>query len=223
MRSLLAVAGGLFFLASHASGQRTLEGTVVNGAGEPLGRAVVVLHGLSPEGGAELARDTADATGRFTLDVPGMGSALFFVATRIDGDLFVGPTFRDVVPDSYTLPAGAGVQPFPLAGASTGTPAMGGTATRAAGQTDSSSHGGWWVALIALVIAAVVALLGYRARRRPSHARQLMLDIARLDLEHGKASAGAAPATEHAYRTRRRELRERLDEAIALEGDAAGI
>lgn len=219
-----AIAGGLALCAAPLAAQEDVAGSVVDGSGIPVAGAVVVLHGLSDAGGAELDRDTSDATGAFVLQMPEGNASMYFVATRLGGELYVGPTFRTAPPEPYVLPAGAGVQPFLLAGEGALPPARGGApAAGAAGRVAPTRGGGdaWWVALIAAAIIALVALLALRGRARPSRSRELMVEIARLDRRQRQASAAESPAP--VYDERRAELRRQLDEAIALEGDAAGL
>ena len=212
---LLPVALGLLLTSPPLAAQQTLRGRVLDANDRPVAGALVVLHGLTDRGGAEFARDQADASGDFTLLVPEADGTTFFAATRIDGDLFVGPVFQQEAPDPYVLRAGAGVRPFPLPDRAQ-VPSTRETAR-------ASSHGGWWVALLAALLLGVVALLALRGRYRPSHARELMVEIARLDLAHGTGPQDNRDAAARSYRTRRATLRRQLDEAIATGSDAADL
>jgi len=183
--------------------QQPLNGVVVDGGGQPLAGAVVVLHSVSDAGGEELDRDTTGSDGAFRLTVPDDAGGVVFAATRIDGDLFVGDTFRGAPPAEYVLRAGPGVEPFPMPA----TPAL--PAQRAPVGTADDSHGGFWVALIALALLAAVALITLRVRRRPPASRELMLEIARIDRTTAEGTAADR------LRARREELMQRLEQTAA--------
>lgn len=218
LRSLPALAGGLFAFAAPVAAQQPLHGRVLDANDRPVAGADLVLHGLTDRGGAELDRAIADADGAFTVTLPDSLSgaeAMFFVATRIGGDLFVGPTFREVPGETYVLRAGTGVEPFRLPETANGAVA----ATPGAAPSEASQSG-WWVALIALALATVVALVVYRVRRRPPVSRELFVELATLDERHAAASPAGA-AERRRYEERRAALSERAAEALRMEGDAA--
>ena len=216
-KGLLAVAGGLFsFLALaqplHAQTQQTLRGRVADAADDPVPGAVVLLHAITDAGGTELARDTADAAGSFELSAEFADGPLYFVATRLEGDIFVGEPFRRPPASEIVLRAGAGVEPLPLDGATA-------VADGAAGSVDAgedAAHDGWLVAVIAAMLVGGVAWLTHRSRARAPRARELLVEIARLD----EARAAAADGADEPYRARRAELRARLIEALELDADA---
>ena len=232
-RSLLAVASGLFSLLAHAAplaaqdAAAVLSGRVADGADDPVAGAVVVLHALSDGAGVELDRDTTDARGSFQLRYEHENGPLYFVATRVAGEIFMSEPFRERPTGDLLLLAGAGVEPLRLdgLGAPPGGPGGAPGTARATGATDATgaagsadaAHGGWWVAVIGTVIIGLVALLLHRGRRRPPRARELMVEIARLDETH---ASNPANREDGSYRTRRAELRERLTEALELDPDA---
>jgi hypothetical protein len=213
----LVLTGGLFCLLLYttpAAAQETLRGRVADASDSPLPGAVVLLHAVTDDAGTELDRDTADAQGRFELSYAFEEGPLYFVATRVDGEIFMAEPFRDPPADEIVLRAGAGVEPLRMGGLDEAGP----VSTPVAGETDDSGHAGWWVALIGAVIVGGVAWLVHRSRRRAPRARELLLEIARLD----ETNAGAAGAASDAgYRARREELRARLIEALELDPDAA--
>ena len=215
-KGLLVIASGLFSLSLHATAlaaQETLRGRVADASDSPLPGAIVVLHAVSEQAGNELDRDTADADGRFELDYPFEEGPLYFVATRIDGEIFMAEPFRAPPSGELDLRAGPGVEPLRMDGAEGEGPA---DAPRATAARDSE-HGGWWVGALAALIVGAVAWLAHRNRQRAPRARELLLEIARLD--EASASAGSA-ATDATYRTRRDELRARLVESLELDPDA---
>ncbi|HUF12079.1 MAG TPA: hypothetical protein VMN78_03175 [Longimicrobiales bacterium] len=216
IESLLAVAGGLFsflVLAQPVAAQNlsVVQGRVADGADNPIGDVVVVLHQVTGATGVELDRDSTDAAGAFELRYAHEDGPLYFVATRIDGDIFMGEPFRAPPAGQVVLRAGAGVEPLRLEGMQAAT------SRAAAPPADDAAHRGWWVAAIGAIILGFVAWLGHRGRHRAPRARELMLEIARLD--ENRADAAHA-GSEESYRARRAELRDRLVEALELDHDA---
>lgn len=217
-RSLLASASGLLSLLLIATplvaqdSTTVVRGRVADGADIPLDGAVVVLHAMSGESGVEVARDTANAAGEFELRYSPQGGSLYFLATRIAGDIFMGEPFREAPVGAIVLRAGPGVEPLRFAG---GQPAD--SRVGAAAPVEDTAHRGWWVAVIGAMILGFVAWLVHRGRRRAPRARELMLEIARLD--EARADA-AGTGSDESYRTRRAELRARLVEALELDHDA---
>ncbi|HEX6588600.1 MAG TPA: hypothetical protein VF039_06220, partial [Longimicrobiales bacterium] len=139
---------------------------------------------------------------------------LYFVATRVDGAIFMGDPFREVPAGELVLRAGAGVEPLDLGGVTPGPATTRPMPVQSA--QDGSRQALFWVLVIGGAVAALVAWLVARDRRRAPRARELLLEIARLDEAHA-----AAPAPSDAsYRARRDELRGRLVEALQLDPDA---
>ena len=214
-RGLLVAASGLFaFLcATPLSAQESLRGRVADAADNPIAGAVVLLHAVTDEAGRELHRDTADADGRFELTYEFESGPLYFVATRVDGEIFMAEPFREPPSSEVDLRAGAGVEPLRMDGAVDGG---GASRTPTAAVVRESEHGGWWVAAIGGAIVGAVLWVVQRNRRRAPRARELMLEIARLD--EARATAGGPP--DDAYRARREHLRARLVEALELDPHA---
>ena len=215
----LASAGGLLVLLALAAplaaqaGPTVLRGRVADASDAPLAGAVVVLHAVTDEAGVELDRDTADETGSFELAFTPEAGPLYFVATRIDGEIYMAEPFREPPADDVLLRAGSGVEPLSLGGFESAPATVPGESGSPAG----SAHGGWWVAIIAAVIVGSVAWLAHRTRHRAPRARELLLEIARLDENRERAGA---TVPEDGYLARRAELRERLVEALELDHDA---
>ena len=212
-RGLLAAAGGLFSLllcAAPVAAQETVRGRVADASDNAIPGAVVLLHAVAEDSGRELDRDTADANGSFELSYAFEEGPLYFVATRVDGEIFMAEPFREPPSDEIVLRAGAGVEPLQMGGLAADPAAPTATAP-----TRESEHNGWWVAAIGAAIVGAVVWITHRSRRRAPRARELMIEIARLD----EASAGA-PGGAEANRARRDELRARLVEALELDPDA---
>ena len=216
-KGLLAFAGGLFCLSALAplplrahQGLTTVSGRVADAADNPLAGAVVLLHAITDQGGTELARDTADATGAFRLEFVLEEGSLYFVATRVGGDIFMAEPFREAPARDIVLRAGAGVEPLRLDELAASPPA--GPVPGA----EERAHDGWWVALLAALIVGGVVWLVHRGRVRAPRARELMVELARLD----ETRASVPGAADDGYRVRREELRTRLLEALELDPDA---
>lgn len=215
-RGLPAVAGGLLFLllATPAAAQDrvTIRGRVADASDNPIAAAVVLLHAIGDDSGREVTRDTADDNGAFELAFAIEEGALYFVATRVEGNIFMSEPFRDEPPGELVLRAGAGVEPLQLDGMTPGAATQPVVAERGS----ETGRALVWVLVIGAAVAGLVAWVVARGRRRAPRARELLLELARLDEAHA-ASAGQPDAT---YRARRDELRGRLAEALALDPDA---
>lgn len=111
-RGLLAVvAGGLLLTAGAAAAQElVLSGRVLGPGGQPVADHAVLLHRVTDDGGAKLAEGTTGADGEFTLRAPDDGppNAVFFVAARFEGKLYVGPLLKPPFPTdgSYLVQVG---------------------------------------------------------------------------------------------------------------------
>ena len=214
-KGLLAAASGLFCLLltpDPGAAQDVLRGRVSDAADRPVAGAVILLHAVTEDSGRELDRDTSDANGAFELSYRFEAGPLYFVATRLDGEIFMAEPFREPPAGDIDLRAGAGIEPLRM-----GDAVPGPTASPALSSAEREpTHGGWWVAAIGAAIVAAVFWIVQRSRRRAPRARELMLEIARLDEARGMAG-DAGDAT---YRARREELRARLVEALELDPDA---
>jgi hypothetical protein len=195
---LVVLLGGL--LPLHLSAQQaTISGRVFAGD-KPVANQPVSLHRVTGGGGSTLAVDTTAADGRFDLSYdPAQSDAVHFVATRFEGKLYIGDTFRQPITGEYRLPVGPGATPIEL-GEATRAPAEGTPARDPAGQT----AGLWVIAISVLVLGGIVALT---ARPRTPHSRRLLVEIAQLD---NREEQSAQPD----YTTQRAELIRRLRESV---------
>lgn len=194
--ALLGLTGG----SAHA--QVRVEGRVVQPAGGPLNGQTVLLHRVTPTGGVLLAEAVTDSAGGFVLtsDEQTVADGVYFVASRVEGQLYIGPMLRPPLPETtYILEVGQGAVPFqpvpamgaeppPVPGAAIGTPRR-------------------W-ALLLIPLAGLLGLIGWAMARAtgPAPGRRLMIEIARLD------NAWAdAPGDRDAYERQRRRLLDQLD------------
>jgi hypothetical protein len=108
--SLLAVGGGLVPGAPATAQERVLSGRALDGDDRPVQGLEVMLHRVTADGGATIARDTTAADGRFTLSAAGdADDPVYFVAARHEGQLQIGAMLRAPFPESgYVLRIGGG-------------------------------------------------------------------------------------------------------------------
>ena len=91
----------------------TLRGVVVDTAGKPVPRQQLSLHRVNETGGAMVDSATTDAQGRFSAKVPAETdtTAVFFVATRWNGQLYIGTPFKPPAQPGATYTVTVGVNP----------------------------------------------------------------------------------------------------------------
>ncbi len=197
--TLLTIGFTTAFAASLAAQEpRVLIGRVMAGM-TAVPNQPVTLHRVSTSGGNTLATDTTDADGRFELklDAATNPEGVHFVATRYEGKLYIGDTFRNDLPAGYALRVGPGATPIEL-----GTPNPG--AAPATASPPKSSSAGLAVLAVAAILFGGIFFLA--ARRRGASGRQLLVEIADLDNRHAKS---AQPR----YEQDRAELLRRLRES----------
>jgi hypothetical protein len=152
----------------------TLQGRAVDADGRPVANLEVLMHRVAGGSGANVARDTTDDAGAFTLTAPTTpdDSAVYFAATRYRDELFVGAFVRLPFASDPEYRLEVGGQPFSLAGPATPT---GPIAT-----SPVSPRRRWLAAVPLLGLAMFAAAAGLRAARPPAH-RRLLLRLAVLD------------------------------------------
>jgi hypothetical protein len=98
--------------------QNTIRGRVVDENNNPVPNVEVLLHRVTRDSGAGVATDTSDARGAFTLVAPtdSDSSALYFVAVREGGELFMGEMQRMPFPDTLEYIIEAGDDPVRFGG-----------------------------------------------------------------------------------------------------------
>ncbi len=207
----LLAACALALLARGAAAQTPLSGQVVDSAGKPVAGQHVTLHEVTPASGAMVDSAVTDARGRFTVRVPAVQDTgtIFFVATRWQGDLYIGTPFRPPLPSGANYTVTVGVNPVNM-GPAGGRMGGGSAATAPAAAPPSSSGATRWflVAMLALVALGAVAyaLIGGARERAEQRRRALLLRIAELD--ERAASAGGEESS--ALRRERAELMTQL-------------
>jgi hypothetical protein len=178
----LACAAGLLLGGTAAAQQQEImvAGSVVGPDGGPMASQRVVLHRVDASGGATIAEAESAADGTFVMSAP-VGadtSAVYFVAARYDGELYIGAPFRG---DD----ASAADQLLQV-----GVPGM--SATQLLEGTQGGFGGGvpmgrpattrnWLLLIIPLVGVVGVALFMLVPRQRIPQDRQLLIRVAELD------------------------------------------
>ncbi len=169
--ALLACAIG-----TAAQESLTLRGKVWAGNG-PVAGQPVALHRVTAAGGQTISADTTAEDGSFSLTLDTLNAeGVNFVATRYQGKLYIGDTFRGELPVEYMLPVGPGATPLDFGPAATSTPVAPARQSQTAG----------FIIILGAVIAliALIGLIALGARRRAPPLRQLLVEIADLDNRH---------------------------------------
>lgn len=218
LRLRLALLMWILALAAAATGTQPtlaqavpgmLDGQVIGPDGGPVAGQIVVLHRVAGGSGATVAEDTSDAEGRFTLrfePAPDEAAATYFVASRWEGELYIGPPFRTPIDTAgdYTMQVGVpGTSASTLLGTAPQRPP---SVTVA----EPFPYRTWLFLIIPLVVMALAA--GYlltRGRGRLRR-RQLLLEIARLDETFEAELEEGTIADSTRYWAERRSLLERL-------------
>jgi hypothetical protein len=175
---LLAVACTSF--AGDAAGQESgmsVRGRIIGPENAAIADQNVVLHRVQDATGETVAQAVTSADGRFALDLPVAAdtSAIYFVATRYAGELYIGAPFRAGEQD----PAGQIIQ-VGVPGTSATAMLDGGTSMpRPVGRPVTSRN--WLLLLIPLMGVAAVGLYALIPRSRVAHERTLLIRIAELD------------------------------------------
>ena len=212
---LLALTAAALAAPAAATAQE-IAGVAVDAAGQPLAEVPVALHRVGGGGGASVAAATTDADGRFRFTIEALDSAVYFVAMRHDGRMYIGPPARGGAErvSGYVLRAApeaeAGAVASALSGEAGGPlppdhPPLGAAQGPGPGAPGGDTGAAWLVVVLAVVVAAVFVTTapGYRRRRR----REMVMELARIE----NRLAAAGPETDSAADLRRRDaLRERL-------------
>jgi hypothetical protein len=194
--ALLAVT----FAAATSAQQKeppVLRGRVLAG-GQPVANQSVALHRVTQAGeGFTLDQAVTDSLGRFELrlDSVGAGDGVMFAASRYQGELYIGQTFRQLPASEYELLVGPGATPIDLNAAATEE-----------SSTPSPDHprAGLTVILVGIILLSTIFGLALRNRIPPE--RRLLVEIAQLD---NRNAATPLPR----YEEQRAELVRRLRES----------
>lgn len=193
MKSLaVALLLGALVMPAPAEAQQdmVIRGRVIAADGAPLPGQSVVLHRVQGGSGATIAEAAADSAGAFLLSVAEQTdtSAIYFVATRHAGELYIGRAFRAGDPSSEEQVIQVGV-----AGTSASALLSGGTAApQPMGRAVTTRN--WMLLIIPLLGVTAVAVYTLLARGRMPKDRALLIRVAELDERMASAPAAQREA-----------------------------
>jgi hypothetical protein len=186
--ALVLSAVALLVIATGAAAQDSdgrVPGRILGPDNAPVAGQAVVLHRVQAAAGATVAETITAADGTFTLDVPVEPDpeALYFIATRYDGELYIGAPFRAGEQD----PAGQTIM-VGVPGTSATAMLGGGAAGMAQPMGRPVTSRNWLLLVIPLVGVAAVAIYALVPRSRVPADRALLIRIAELDERMGAAT-----------------------------------
>ncbi|HUF51694.1 MAG TPA: hypothetical protein VMN60_12785 [Longimicrobiales bacterium] len=182
---LLALAGLLLMPAAAHAQELTVRGRVLGPDDNPLAAQRVVLHRVDAAGGATIAEDTSAADGTFELRAAASidTAAVYFLASRFNGELYIGPPFKPEQQSMMEQLIQVGVP---------GTSAdqlMRGEEGGAIPVGRPATSRSWLLLLIPLLGVAAVALYMLVPRTRISAERTVLMRVAELDERMATATA----------------------------------
>ena len=185
----MLAALALVCLAAGAAGQEpsaAVEGRIVGPDNAPLADQNVVLHRVQRQTGETVAEAVTGADGRFTLQLPADSdtSAVYFVATRYAGELYIGAPFRGGVqePGDQTIQVGV-----PGTSATALLDGQGGASPMAQPVGRPLTNRNWLLLIIPLVGVAAVAVYALIPKSRIPADRAALIRIAELDERMSRA------------------------------------
>ncbi|MGQ0561678.1 MAG: hypothetical protein ACT443_07380 [Gemmatimonadota bacterium] len=195
MKKLVLLVTFLWPAALQA--QQHISGRVIDAQSRPVTRIEVLLHAVTETTGTDVDTDTTDAKGVFRVDAAAANpNAVYFVAVRYNGELFMGDLLRPPFPADQEYVVQVGVDPVDMRPQVAMPPPV-------PSRTRTERVAG--VVVILAAAAIIGALIWIGLRRRPLARRRWLVELARLE-EELAAGAHANGALER----RRAELRERL-------------
>lgn len=197
-QTLILLAAACCALAQPVAAQdslMTIRGRVLGPDNAALAGQPVVLHRVQSAAGATIAEAVTTADGVFELRAPVETdtTAIYFVAARYAGELYIGAPFRAGQAQDQVIQVGvAGTSANELIG--NGTVAM----PQPLGRAVTSRN--WLLLLIPLAGVAAVAIYALIPRGRIPHNRALLIRIAELDegMDSARAEQRAALLEERA-------------------------
>jgi hypothetical protein len=175
---LAALMAALPIAASAQTPSASVQGRIVGPDNAAVAGQDVVLHRVSNATGETIATTVTAEDGSFVLEYPLAAdtSALYFVAARYEGELYIGPPFRA----GERTPAGQLIQVGVPGTSATAMFEDGGSAmARPAGRPVTSRN--WLLLVIPLVGVAAVGIYALVPRSRIAPERALLIRIAELD------------------------------------------
>jgi hypothetical protein len=188
--------------AGGQPGGRVLRGVTIGPDGAPAPGVPIALHRVTETGGALVQDVITDEAGRFAITADDEADdALYFVAARYEGGLYIGPTFRPPFPEDSEYVVQVGVEETSAARMARGV------SPDQVFVRPPASPWRWGIAFGVLVTLIVVGIILLLRMRGPEPRRRILISIAELDEDH---AAGETASEEHDYLSRREELVERL-------------
>jgi hypothetical protein len=200
-----------------AAQEAILHGRLLDPAGAPIPAQPVLLHVVDERGGDEAGRAMTDAEGRFAIPLTAADTgAIYFVATRYQGGLYVGHPVRPPFgPEEYLLAVGpeTDASAFTMPG-QPGTGPLPPDHPPIPGAAGAGEDWNWGVILLlVLFLGGFGALLWYLNRRSSGSRAAVLAELAELD----ETFAGRQEVVDReewtGYLEERAELLERLDAA----------
>ncbi len=190
---LFAIASGLLLFNSARAQETTFRGHVVDAQGQPVPSLTVSLHRVTKAGGAVTTQALSGRKGEFAFQIAKQNpadDAVFFVATRYLGQLYLGQPFRAPVPTSgdYTILAGPG--------GVTAAGVLQGTVTPKVEKPPATLSTRSVVLLLGITFGTLAMLAAAFAGKAPERARKqrrgVLLQLARLDAENASTPSPEA-------------------------------
>lgn len=157
--------------------QLIVAGRVVGPDGAPLADQAMMLHRVDQSGGSTIAETMSGGDGAFTMSAPLStdSSAVYFVAARYTGELYIGSPFRQDEP-------ARSAQLIQVGNPATSAAALMNPdgATRPVVERPATGRS-WLLLIVPLVGAASVGLYILSGRSRIPPERSLLLRVAELD------------------------------------------
>jgi len=205
-QTLVLLAVACWACADPAAAQdslMTIQGRVLGPDNAALAGQPVVLHRVQAAAGATVAEAVTTADGAFELRAPITTdtTAIYFVAARYQGALYIGAPFRAGQAESEDQVIQVGV-----AGTSANELLGDGSLTMPQPLGRAVTNRNWLLLVIPLVGVAAVAIYALIPRGRMPHNRALLIRIAELDERMG----GAHPAQHESMREERTRLASQL-------------
>lgn len=186
---LLLVMAACFSPVYQAAAQEpndiTIRGRILGPDNVPLPNQPVVLHRVQAAMGATISDAVTTLDGSFVLSipVPTDTGAVYFVATRYQGELFIGAPFRAGQEDALHQVIQVGVP-----GTSATAMLEGGAVPQALGRPLTNRN--WLLLVIPLIGVAAVAVYALVPRTRMPRDRAMLIRIAELDERMSAAPVG---------------------------------
>jgi hypothetical protein len=169
--------------AAAQQASASVSGRIIGPDESALSDQTVVLHRVQGAQGETVATAVTLEDGGFVLEFPLQAdpAALYFVATRYEGELYIGAPFRAGEQD----PAGQLIQVGVPGTSATAMLEGGGAMPQPIGRPATSRN--WLLLVIPLMGVAAVALYALIPRSRVPPDRALLIRIAELDERMGSA------------------------------------